>query len=138
MSSVDPIRDPNPRDVVSADLSLKQRQTELVTKTVRPKRDLQTDRARMEQELLALKADTEQQLTVRKLEEEGAPLSDTCVKFSSDIVRLRGDHRCEIFEEVSRYDLMRCVVAFWKINKLLKIFNPRGVVVDENTGQYCC
>ena len=81
---------------------LNERRNELVTRY----REIQArpaDRARMEQELLKMKADTEQNIRMnllrdtqleildkleRKLEEVRAPMPDTHVKFLSDIIRL--------------------------------------------------
>ena len=113
------------------------------------------DRARMEQELLKMKADTEQNIRMNrlretqlkilaelelKLEEVRAPLPDTRVKFLSDTTRLEREIAGvgEIVEEellVPRYDLMRCVVAVGKKgNALGELSFPRGVAIDENTG----
>ena len=108
-----------------------QRRMELVTEyrgiLARP-----ADRARMEEELLALKAETEQRIRMnllretqskilaeleQKLEEVRAPLPDTRVKFLSDTERLEREIAGvgEIIEEevpaVPRYDQMRCKVA---------------------------
>ena len=134
---------------------LNERRNELVTKY----REIQArpaDRARMERELLALKADTEQHIRMnllrvtqleilakleQKLEEVRAPLPDTCVKFLSDTIRLEREIAGvgEIIEEevlvVPRYDRMRCVVAVGKQGFAPgELSTPTGVAIDENTG----
>ena len=134
---------------------LNERRNELVTRY----REIQArpaDRARMERELLALKADTEQRIRMnllretqskilaeleQKLEEVRAPLPDTRVKFLSDTIRLeRGIAGVgEIIEEevpvVPRYDRMRCVAAVGKNGRAPgELYIPRGVAIDENTG----
>ena len=132
-----------------------QRRMELVTEyrgiLARP-----ADRARMEQELLALKADTEQRIRMnllretqskilaeleQKLEEVRAPLPDTRVKFLSDTERLEREIAGvgEIIEEevlaVPRYDQMRCKVAVGEKGKAPgELYDPLGVAIDENTG----
>ena len=128
---------------------------ELITKY----REIQArpaDRAKMEQELLALKAETEQRIRMnllretqleilakleQKLEEVRAPLPDTLVKFQSDTARLEREIAGvgEIIEEevpvVPRYDRMSCVVAVGKKGKAPgELSDPHGVAVDENTG----
>ena len=132
--------------------SLNERRMELVTRY----REIQArpaDRAKMEQELLGLKAETEQRIRMNllretqlkilaelelKLEEVRAPLPDTCVKFLSDIIRLEREIAGVgeiIEEEVPRYDRMRCVVAVGKEGKALgELLDPHGVAIDENTG----
>ena len=114
------------------------------------------DRAKMERELLALKADTEQRIRMnllretqskilaeleQKLEEVRAPLPDTLVKFLSDTARLGKEIAGvgEIIEEgvpvVPRYDRMSRVVAVGKGGRAPgELINPSGVAVDENTG----
>ena len=134
---------------------LNQRRNELVTRY----REIQarpTDRARMERELLALKADTEQRIQMnllretqskilaeleQKLEGVRAPLPDTRVKFLSDTIRLEREIAGvgEIIEEevpvVPRYDRMRCVVAVGKKGRAPgELFDPCGIAIDENTG----
>ena len=134
---------------------LNERRNELVTRY----REIQArpaDRARMERELLALKADTEQRIQMnllretqskilaeleQKLEEVRAPLPDTRVKFLSDTIRLEREIAGvgEIIEGetpvVPRYDLMRCVVAVGKEERAPgELHNPCGVAIDENTG----
>ena len=134
---------------------LNERRNELVTRY----REIQArpaDRARMERELLALKADTEQRIRMnllretqleilakleQKLEEVRAPLPDTRVKFLSDTIRLEREIAGVegIIEEevpvVPRYDLMRCVVAVGKRGKAPgELSFPRSVAIDENTG----
>ena len=81
---------------------LNERRMELITQ-YREFQARPADRARMEQELLALKAETEQNIRMnllretqskilaeleRKLEEVRAPLPDKLVKFQSDTARL--------------------------------------------------
>ena len=134
---------------------LNERRNELVTRY----REIQArpaDRARMERELLDLKAETEQRIQMnllretqskilaeleQKLEEVTAPLPDTRVKFLSDTIRLEREIAGvgEIIEEetpvVPRYDLMRCVVAVGKKGRAPgELYDPRGVAIDENTG----
>ena len=134
---------------------LNERRNELVTRY----REIQArpaDRARMERELLALKAETEQQIRMnllrqtqskilaeleQKLEGVRAPLPDTRVKFLSDTIRLEREIAGvgEIIEEeasvVPRYDLMSCVVSVGKQGKAPgELSFPRGVAIDENTG----
>ena len=134
---------------------LNERRNELVTRY----REIQArpaDRARMERELLDLKADTEQHIRMnllretqskilaeleQKLEEVRAPLPDTRVKFLSDTIRLEREIAGvgEIIEEgasvVPQYDRMRCVVAFGKQGTDPgELSFPRGVAIDENTG----
>ena len=134
---------------------LNERRNELVTRY----REIQArpaDRARMERELLALKADTEQRIRMnllretqleilakleQKLEEVRAPLPDTRVKFLSDTIRLEREIAGvgEIIEEevlvVPRYDRMRCIVAVGKEGKAPgELYDPYGVAIDENTG----
>ena len=114
------------------------------------------DRARMERELLKMKADTEQNIQMnllretqskilaeleRKLEEVRAPLPDTLVKFLSDTARLEREIAGvgEIIEEevsvVPLYDRMSCVVAVGKQGRAPgELSNPNGVTVDGNTG----
>ena len=114
------------------------------------------DRARMERELLKMKADTEQNIRMnllretqskilaeleQKLEEVRAPLPDTLVKFLSDTARLEREIAGvgEIIEEevpvVPRYDQMSCVVAVGKQgNAPGELSSPEGVAVDGNTG----
>ena len=114
------------------------------------------DRARMERELLALKAETEQRIRMnvlrefqlkilaeleQKLEEVRFPLPDTRVKFLSDTERLEREIAGvgEIMEEevlaVPRYDKMRCVVAVGKEGEAPgELSYPQGVTIDENTG----
>ena len=128
---------------------------ELITK-YREIQALPADRARMEQELLALKAETEQRIRMnllretqlkilaeleRKLEEVRAPLPDTLVKFLSDTARLEREIAGvgKIIEEevpvVPRYDRMSCVVAVGKEGRAPgELSNPESVAVDENTG----
>ena len=128
---------------------------ELITKY----REIQArpaDRARMERELLKMKADTEQNIRMnllretqskilakleQKLEEVRAPLPDTLVKFLSDTARLEKEIAGvgEIIEEevpvVPRYDQMSCVVAVGKEGRAPgELINPNGVAIDENTG----
>ena len=113
------------------------------------------DRAKMERELLKMKADTEQNIRMnllretqskilaeleRKLEEVRAPLPDTLVKFLSDTARLEREIAGvgEIIEEeapvVPRYDQMSCV-AVRKYGKAPgELYYPCGVAIDENTG----
>ena len=134
---------------------LNERRMELVTK-YREIHARPADRARMERELLDLKAETEQRIRMnllretqleilakleQKLEEVRAPLPDTCVKFLSDIIRLEREIAGvgEIIEEevpvVPRYDRMRCVVAVGKKGRAPgELSFPRGVAIDENTG----
>ena len=110
----------------------------------------------MEQELLALKAETEQRIRMNllretqlkilaelehKLEEVRAPLPDTHVKFLTDTIRLESEIAGvgEIVEEgvlvVPRYDPMSCVVAVGKQGKAPgELRGPRSVAMDENTG----
>ena len=119
---------------------LNERRNELVTRY----REIQArpaDRARMEQELLALKAETEQHIRMnllretqleilakleQKLEEVRAPLPDTRVKFLSDTIRLEREIAGvgEIIEEEAsvepRYDRMSCVVAVGRKKELLE------------------
>ena len=134
---------------------LNERRNELVTKY----REIQArpaDRARMERELLALKADTEQRIRMnllretqskilaeleQKLKEVRAPLHDTRVKFLSDTIRLEreiagvGDIIEEEASVVPRYDRTRCVVAVGKKGGTPgELSIPRGVAIDENTG----
>ena len=134
---------------------LNERRMELVTRY----REVQTrpaDRARMERELLDLKAETEQRIRMnllretqskilaeleQKLEEVRAPLPDTRVKFLSDTIRLEREIAGvgEIIEEevlvVPRYDRMRCVAAVGKNGRAPgELYIPRGVAIDENTG----
>ena len=134
---------------------LNERRNELVTKY----REIQArpaDRARMERELLALKAETEQQIRMnllrqtqskilaeleQKLKEVRAPLHDTRVKFLSDTIRLEreiagvGDIIEEEASVVPRYDRTRCVVAVGKKGGTPgELSTPRGVAIDENTG----
>ena len=134
---------------------LNERRNELVTRY----REIQArpaDRARMERELLDLKADTEQRIRMnllretqleilakleQKLEEVRTPLPDTRVKFLSDTIRLEREIAGvgEIIEEevlvVPRYDLMRCIVAVGKKGIAPgELYDPRGVAIDENTG----
>ena len=114
------------------------------------------DRARMEQELLKLKAETEQHIRMnllretqskilaeleQKLEEVRAPLPDIRVKFLSDTERLEREIAGvgEIIEEevlaVPRYDQMKCVAAVGKEGKAPgELSHPHGVAIDENTG----
>ena len=129
-----------------------QRRMELVTEyrgiLARP-----ADRARMEEELLALKADTEQRIRMnllretqskilaeleQKLEEVRAPLPDTRVKFLSDTERLEREIAGVgeiIEEEVLAVPQMRCKVAFGKEGKAPgELYCPNGVAIDENTG----
>ena len=134
---------------------LNDRRMELITKyheiQARP-----ADRARMERELLKMKADTEQNIRMnllretqskilaeleQKLEEVRAPLPDTLVKFLSDTARLEREIAGvgEIIEEevpvVPRYDQMSCVVAVGKQGMAPgELISPSGVAVDENTG----
>ena len=134
---------------------LNERRNELVTKY----RDIQArpaDLAGMEQELLALKAETKQRIRMnllretqtkilaeleQKLEEVRAPLPDTRVKFLSDTIRLEREIAGvgEIIEEevpvVPRYHRMSCVVAVGKEERAPgELHNPCGVAIDENTG----
>ena len=135
---------------------LNERRNELLTKY----REIQArpaDRAKMEQELLKMMADTEQNISMDllrdtqleilaklelKLEEVRAPLPDTCVKFLSDTIHLERAIAGvgEIIEEeevpvVPRYDRMRCVVAVGKEGKAPgELYIPSGVAIDENTG----
>ena len=114
------------------------------------------DRARMEQELLAMKAETEQRIRMnllretqskilaeleRKLEEVRVPLPDTLVKFLSDTAHLEREIAGvgKIIEEeapvVPRYDRMSCVVAVGKEGRAPgELSDPEGVAIDENTG----
>ena len=133
---------------------LNERRNELVTRY----REIQarpTDRARMERELLALKADTEQRIQMnllretqskilaeleQKLEEVRAPLPDTRVKFLSDTIHLEREIAGvgEIIEEevpvIPRYDRIRCVVAVGKKGRAPgELYDPQGVAIDENT-----
>ena len=133
---------------------LNQRRMELVTKyheiQARP-----TDRDQMEQELLAMKAETEQRIRMnllretqlnilaeleQKLEEVRAPQPDTRVKFLRDTVRLEKEIAGvgEIIEEelvAPQYDLMRRTVAVGEEGEAPgKLIFPEGVVIDENTG----
>ena len=134
---------------------LNERRNELVTR-YREIQERPADRARMERELLALKADTEQRIQMnllretqskilaeleQKLEEVRAPLPDTPVKFLSDTIRLEREIAGvgEIIEEetpvVPRYDLMRCVVAVGKKGRAPgELYDPCGVAIDKNTG----
>ena len=134
---------------------LNERRNELVTRY----REIQArpaDRARMERELLALKADTEQRIRMnllretqleilakleQKLEEVRAPLHDTRVKFLSDTIHLEreiagvGEIIVEEVPVVPRYDRMRCIVAVGKEGKAPgELYDPYGVAIDENTG----
>ena len=134
---------------------LNQRRNELVTRY----REIQArpaDRARMERELLDLKAETEQRIRMnllretqleilakleQKLEEVRAPLPDTRVKFLSDTIHLEREIAGVggIIEEevpvVPRYDRMRCVVAVGKGGSAPgELYLPQGVAIDENTG----
>ena len=134
---------------------LNERRNELVTRY----REIQArpaDRARMERELLDLKADTEQRIRMnllretqleilakleQKLEEVRAPLPDTRVKFLSDTIHLEREIAGvgEIIEEevpvVPRYDQMRCIVAVGKEGGAPgELYDPYGVAIDENTG----
>ena len=134
---------------------LNERRMELVTKY----REIQArpaDRARMQRELLDLKADTEQRIRMnllretqskilaeleQKLEEVRAPLPDTRVKFLSDTIRLEREIAGvgEIIEEgasvVPQYDRIRCVVAVGKQGTDPgELSFPHGVAIDENTG----
>ena len=134
---------------------LNERRNELVTRY----REIQArpaDRARMERELLDLKAETEQRIRMnllretqleilakleQKLEVVRAPLPDKRVKFLSDTIHLEREIAGvgEIIEEeasvVPRYDLMRCVVAVGEKEGVPRqIYDPRGVAIDENTG----
>ena len=134
---------------------LNERRRELITKY----REIQArpaDCVKMEQELLALKADTEQRIRMnllretqleilakleQKLEEVRAPLLDTLVKFLNDTAHLEREIAGvgEIIEEevlvVPRYDRMSCVVAVGKGGKAPGGLSfPTGVAVDENTG----
>ena len=134
---------------------LNDRRNELVT-IYREIQARPAHRARMERELLALKADTEQRIRMnllretqskilaeleQKLEEVRAPLPDTRVKFLSDTIRLEREIAGvgEIIEEevpvVPRYDRMRCLVAVGKKGRAPgELFSPRGIAIDENTG----
>ena len=141
---------------------LNERRNELLTK-YRKIQARPADRAKMEQELLKMKADTEQNISMvllrdtqleilaeleLKLEEVRAPLPDIRVKFLSDTIRLERaiagvgeiiEEEGEITEEkvpvVPRYDRMRCVVAVGKGGKAPgELLNPQGVAIDENTG----
>ena len=134
---------------------LNERRNELVTK-YREIHARPADRARMERELLDLKAETEQRIRMnllretqleilakleQKLEEVRAPLPDTRVKFLSDTIRLEREIAGvgEIIEEevlvVPRYDRMKCVVAVGKKGIAPgELSFPRGVAIDENTG----
>ena len=137
---------------------LNERRNELVTKY----REIQArpaDRARMERELLKMKADTEQNIRMnllretqleilakleQKLEEVRAPQPDTRVKFLSDTIRLEREitRVGEIIEEeasvVHSYDRMRCVVAVGKEGGAPgELSIPLGVAIDENTGYIC-
>ena len=134
---------------------LNQRRNKLVTRY----REIQArpaDRARMERELLDLKAETEQRIRMnllretqleilakleQKLEEVRAPLPDTRAKFLSDTIHLEREIAGvgEIIEEevpvVPRYDLMRCVVAVGKKGRAPgELFDPCGIAIDENIG----
>ena len=134
---------------------LNERRNELVTRY----REIQArpaDRARMERELLDLKAETEQRIRMnllretqikilaeleQKLEEVRAPLPDTRVKFLCDTIHLEREIAGvgEIIEEevpvVPRYDRMRCVVAVGKQGFAPgELSTPTGVAIDENTG----
>ena len=133
---------------------LNERRNELITRyreiPARP-----ADRARMERELLRMKADTEQNIRMnllretqlkilaeleQKLEEVRAPLPDTRVKFLSDTIRLEREIAGvgEIIEEkvlVPRYDRMRCVVAVGERGMHPgELVAPQGVAIDENNG----
>ena len=134
---------------------LNERRMELITKyrefPARP-----ADRAKMERELLKMKADTEQNIQMnllretqskilaeleQKLKEVRAPLPNTLVKFQSDTARLEREIAGvgELIEEevpvVPRYDRMSCVVAVGKEGKAPgELSDPHGVAVDENTG----
>ena len=134
---------------------LNERRNELLTK-YRKIQARPADRAKMEQELLKMIADTEQNISMDllrdtqleilanlelKLEEVRAPLPDTCVEFVGDTTRLKRAIAGvgEIIEEevpvVPRYDRMRCVVAVGKGGKAAgELLNPQGVAIDENTG----
>ena len=141
---------------------LNERRNELVTK-YRKIQARPADRAKMEQELLKMKADTEQNISMDllrdtqleilaklelKLEEVRAPLPDIRVKFVGDTIRLERaiagvgeiiEEEGEITEEkvpvVPRYDRMRCVVAVGKGGKAPgELLNPYGVAIDQNTG----
>ena len=132
---------------------LNERRNELLTK-YRKIQARPADRAKMEQELLKMIADTEQNISMDllrdtqleilaklelKLEEVRAPLPDTRVKFLSDTIRLEREIAGvgEIIEEVPvvpRYDRMRCVVAVGKEEGVPRqIYDPHGVAIDENT-----
>ena len=128
---------------------LNERRNELVTR-------YRENQARMEQELLKMKADTEQNIRMnllrdtqlkilaeleQRLEEVRAPLPDTRVKFLSDTMHLEREIAGvgEIIEEelpvVPRYDRMRCVVAVGKGGEAPgELYDPRGIAMDENTG----
>ena len=139
---------------------LNERRNELLTK-YRKIQARPADRAKMEQELLKMKADTEQNISMDllrdtqleilaklelKLEEVRAPLPDIRVKFVGDTIRLERaiagvgeiieEEEEKIIEEevpvVPRYDRMRCVVAVGKEGKVPG--GPSGVAIDENTG----
>ena len=134
---------------------LNERRNELLTK-YRKIQARPADRAKMEQELLKMKADTEQNISMvllrdtqlevlakleLKLEEVRAPLPDICVEFVGDTIHLERAIAGvgEIIEEevpvVPRYDRMRCVVAVGKKGIAPgELFNPSGVAIDENTG----
>ena len=134
---------------------LNERRNELITRY----REIQArpaDRARMERELLDLKADTEQRMRMnllretqleilakleQKLEEVRAPLPDTRVKFLSGTIRLERviAGSGEIIEEeasvVPRYDRMRSVVAVGNKGRSPgELSTPHGVAIDETTG----
>ena len=133
---------------------LNERRNELLTK-YRKIQARPADRAKMEQELLKMIADTEQNISMDllretqlgilaklelRLEEVRAPLPDIRVKFLSDTIRLEREIAGvgEVIEEVPvvpRYDRMRCVVAVGKEGIAPGELNsPSGVAIDENTG----
>ena len=141
---------------------LNERRNELLTK-YRKIQARPADRAKMEQELLKMIADTEQNISMDllrdtqleilanlelKLEEVRAPLPDIRVKFVGDTLRLERaiagvgeiiEEEGEIIEEevpvVPRYDRMRCVVAVGKGGLAPgELLNPQDVAIDENTG----
>ena len=134
---------------------LNERRNELLTRY----REIQAqpaDRARMERELLDLKAETEQHIRMnllletqskilakleQKLEEVKTPLPDTYVKFLSDTIHLEREISGlgEIIEEeafvVPRYHQMSCIVSVGKEGIAPgELYDPRGVAIDENTG----
>ena len=134
---------------------LNERRNELVTK-YRKIQARPADRAKMEQELLKMIADTEQNISMDllretqleilaklelKLEEVRAPLPDIRVKFVGDTIHLERAIAGvgEIIEEevpvVPRYDRMRCVVAVGKEGIAPgELYIPYGLAIDENTG----